>query len=40
MLARAYEDAARPGEDWRFMCGWNMDARKTGLEMRYCRVRG
>lgn len=34
MLARAYEDAARPGEDWRFIWGWKMDARKTGLEMR------
>lgn len=32
MLARAYEDAAQPGEDWRFMWGWKMEARKTGIE--------
>lgn len=31
MLARAYEDAAQPGEDWRFMWGWKMEARKTGI---------
>lgn len=31
MLARAYEDTAQPGEDWRFMWDWKMEARKTGI---------